>query len=334
MFNLPQKVVIEKDAVKQISLVQNGLHLGNRCMVICDKNLKHVGEQIDGELVFPDSLEKTYLNDFSIELKNYDYAVGVGGGRIIDLSKYASFLAGKPWISFPTILSHDGVVSNRAAITDNEAKVSVDAKEPVAIVVDTEIIKNAPYRFMAAGAADLVSNITSVKDWQLGAERGEKYSTIVAELALIPAKAVMSHSEEIRQRTEHGIYTLVWSLICSGMAMNINGSSRPASGSEHNFSHAMEKLSSPLLHGEHCAIGTLVSSYLQNGNWKEIKNTLEKLDVLFNINQFPEKITEDMLIDALVMAKDIRGYERHTILDRIDIDKEKAKAILQTVGVI
>ncbi len=333
MVNLPQKVVIEEGAINNISDICKELKIKDP-VIVCDTHLgygKNAAENLGAEILTPSSSDITQLKKTAEKIEA-GFIIGVGGGRMIDMAKYLAHLSGKDWLSFPTILSHDGVVSSRAAITDNGTKISVDAKEPVAIVVDSEIIKNAPYRYIAAGAADVVSNISSVKDWQLGAKRGEKYSTIVAELGLLSAKAVISHAKEIRERTDHGIYTLTWSLICSGLAMNIYGSSRPASGSEHNFSHALEKLGSTLIHGEQCALGTLISLYLQKKNWKKIKAIFGKLGVPVTIDNLD--IEKKMLIDALVIAKNIRGYPRYTILDEYEIDDKKAEEILSAVGII
>ncbi|MBI5347285.1 MAG: iron-containing alcohol dehydrogenase [Candidatus Aenigmarchaeota archaeon] len=335
MVSLPQKVLIEPNAIEKIGDMCKELGLNGKPLVICDPALEF-GETIaritGAETLSPESSEMAYLKNLSEKAGPFSFIIGVGGGRTIDMAKYLSYLSGKKWVCFPTILSHDGVVSSRAAITDNGAKISLDAKEPVAIAIDSEIIRNAPYRYIAAGAADVVSNVSSVEDWRLGSELGEKYSTVVAELSLLSAKAVISHVKEIRERTEHGIYTLGWSLICSGLAMNIYGSSRPASGSEHNFSHALEKLGSTLIHGEQCALGTIISTYLQNKDWRKIKSVFHELGIPTHVNDMD--IGESMLIDALVLAKSIRVHPRYTILDRYHINRARAKEILGNVRII
>ncbi len=335
MISLPQRVVIEENATAQLKDIC-ATKKKERPLVICDQRMEELGskiqELVSGEIIFPKSSEMEYLKTVSRNALDNSIVIGVGGGRIIDMAKYIAYLAEKGWISFPTILSHDGVVSSRAAITDNGAKISVDAKGPDAILVDTKIIKSAPYRYIAAGAADVVSNMASVEDWRLGAELGEKYSTVVAELSLLAAKTVMNHARDIRERTEHGIYTLSWSLICSGLAMNIYGSSRPASGSEHNFSHALEKLGSNLIHGEQCALGTIISMYLQNKDWKKIISVFDELGVPTSAKELD--ISKDILIKALVLTKTIRGYPRYTILERYDIDEKRAEEILRNTGII
>ena len=56
-------------------------------------------------------------------------------------------------------------------------------------------------------------------------------------------------------------------MISSGMAISIAGNSRPASGSEHKFSHALDMIApKPALHGEQCGVGTIMMMYLHGGD--------------------------------------------------------------------
>ena len=265
------------------------------------------------------------------DINESDLVVGIGGGRNIDIAKYSSLLAKKPWIAFPTVLSHDGVVSSRASIKSNGKRISINAQEPIGIIIDLSVVKLAPYRNIAAGFGDLISNISAVEDWRIAAKKGiEKYHTLIAELSLLSARAVIEHVEEIRALESHGLEVLAWSLICSGFAMNIYGSSRPCSGSEHNFSHALDELGSNALHGEQCALGTIITTYLQGKDWKEIKDIMKKVGLPTNAKEIG--IREDMLVKALLLARQIR--DRYTILNEIELNEEKARKILKEVEII
>ncbi len=75
---------------------------------------------------------------------------------------------------------------------------------------------------------------------------------------------------------EESARLVVKTLFSSGMAISIAGSSRPASGSEHTFSHALDKiLDKPCLHGEQCGVGTILMMYLYGGDWKFIRDSLK-----------------------------------------------------------
>lgn len=338
--SLPYKILIDRSVDEKIVGLLKEMGLGKKCLIICDENiLDIIGNRIKDilsssfsvEILQESSIDKKVLEEFSKKVGNYDFVIGIGGGRNIDIAKYSSFLAKKPWIAFPTILSHDGVVSSRASLNNDGKRVSVDASEPIAIIADMDTIKKAPYDRIAAGAGDLISNLSAVEDWKIAAKAGkEDYHTLMAELSLLSAKGVIEHSKEIKAMDYHGLEILLWSLICSGFAMNIYGSSRPCSGSEHNFSHALDVLNAGALHGQQVALGCIAMTYLQGGDWKNIKEKMKELGLPTTAKEIG--ISKELLIEALVNSKGVR--ERYTILDEKDITKERAEEILKTVGII
>jgi len=100
--------------------------------------------------------------------------------------------------------------------------------------------------------------------------------------------------------------------VASGVAMSIAGSSRPASGSEHKFSHALDEIApKPALHGEQCGVGTIMMMYLHGGNWQEVRNALKIIGAPVNAQELG--IKEEYIIKALLHAHEIRP-ERYTIL--------------------
>jgi glycerol-1-phosphate dehydrogenase [NAD(P)+] len=113
--------------------------------------------------------------------------------------------------------------------------------------------------------------------------------------------------------------------------MSIAGSSRPASGSEHMFSHALDRLApKPALHGEQCAVGTIMMMYLHGGNWQEIRDALIKIKVPVTAKGL--KIDDELIIEALTIANTIR-QERYTILSG-GLTYEAAEDLAIQTGVI
>ncbi|MFH1420747.1 MAG: iron-containing alcohol dehydrogenase [Candidatus Aenigmatarchaeota archaeon] len=336
MINLPQKILIEENAVTQLSdFLQE---FGSSCFAVIDpfirKNLIP-GTEFN-QVIEPQSMEKEFLKNISNAVTE-DFVIGIGGGKAIDTAKYVAYVSKRKWIAFPTILSHDGIVSSRAVLADNGTKISVDAKEPSAIIADLSIIKQSPYKFVAAGCGDLLAKVSAVEDWKLAAKRQkEPYHSLIAELSLITANSVIEHVDEIKAMSTHGLEIMMWSLISSGFAMNIHGSSRPASGSEHNFSHALDALQSSSqtgiyqLHGFQAAMGTLVSLYLHGKDWSSLRSIMQELGIPTTAREID--LPRELLIKALVNARSVR--ERYTILDEVYIDETKAREILEAVGII
>src|SRR5688572_18801567 len=107
-----------------------------------------------------------------------NWYAGAGGGSVIDVAKLAAFEHGPAFVSVPTSASHDGICSGRASIKETRGSVSMEAKPPAAIVADTAIISKAPYRMLAAGCADVISNLTACLDWKLAHRlKAEEYSS-------------------------------------------------------------------------------------------------------------------------------------------------------------
>src|SRR5256885_15649292 len=167
--------------------------------------------------------------------------LAVGGGKDIDLGKLASARAFIPFMSIPTAASHDGIASPYASIKGGPKPYSIRAQAPIAIIGDIGVIADSPYDLLAAGCGDIVAKFSAVKDWQLAHKlKNEYYGDYAAELALMSAELVTKNSKEIIERSKEGVRTVVEALISCGVAMSIAGSSRPCSGAEHLFSHALD----------------------------------------------------------------------------------------------
>ncbi|MFH1631126.1 MAG: iron-containing alcohol dehydrogenase, partial [Candidatus Aenigmatarchaeota archaeon] len=216
-------------------------------------------------------------------------------------------------------------------LLENNKWTPIEAEIPTAIIIDLDVIKNSPYNLTAAGAGDAISNIASILDWKLAAKKTkESYDPLIADLALISAKAVSEYAVEIRKQSYEGLDALAWALIWSGMSVNISRNPRVYSGSEHNLVHALDALGTKALHGEQAALGTAITVFLHKGNWKNIMELMNKLGLPTSAKSIG--IPEETLIKALVQAKDIR--DRYTILNEVKLDEKETKNILKKMGII
>ena len=262
----------------------------------------------------------------------YDIILGVGGGSKIDMAKLISRELSLDYISVPTISSHDGIASPRASIKDKYEQVSIQVKSPIAILADTAIISKANYRYTASGIADVLGNITAVRDWILAHKlKGEPFSESAAALSLTAARIILKNAESIRPNLEESTRLVVKALAMSGVSMGVAGSSRPASGSEHLFAHALTRLiQGKALHGELVGLGTIMMAYLHGINWKRIKKTLETVGAptsAYDLDIDPEDV-----VLALTTAHKIR--RRYTILGESGISEDAARTLAKRTGVL
>ncbi len=266
--------------------------------------------------------------------ENIKIYLGVGGGKSIDVAKYAAYRNNGLIISIPTAASHDGIASPFASLKGLDKPTSIYTRTPYAIVADIDIISKAPSRLLRSGVGDLIGKITAVKDWRLAHRlRGEYYGEYSAQLALLSAKHVLRYYELIASGNPEGVRVVVEALISSGVAMCIAGSSRPASGSEHLFSHALEIIAPGKgLHGEKVALGTILMLYLYGDPmWKKIKRVMEKIGLPTKASELG--LTAEEVVEALVTAHKIRP-ERYTILGDKGITREAAWRLVKETGVV
>ncbi|RLF85998.1 NAD(P)-dependent glycerol-1-phosphate dehydrogenase [Thermococci archaeon] len=344
LMELPREVLLGEDLKDKVSQVAKRLKLGENVLILYGPKTKEIaGKDVEmylknffyvkNLLIKEASMKNVQKAIETIRNENMDWVLGVGGGSIIDVAKLASFKADVPFISFPTTASHDGIASANASIRDLEAKTSIKARPPVAVIADVNIIKTAPYRYLAAGVGDMISNLTAVKDWELAHKiKGEYFSEYAASLSLMSAKMVIKNANIIRLGNEESVRKAIKGLISSGVAMSIAGSSRPASGAEHLFSHALDAIvPKPALHGEQCGVGTIIMAYLHGLNWKKIRETLKRVGA--PTNAYELEIDPEFIIEALTIAHTIRP-ERYTILGKDGLTKEAAEKAAKITGVI
>jgi len=254
---------------------------------------------------------------------------------VLDVAKVVATELNAEFVSVPTTASHDGIASPVASFKENGKPVSISTKPPIAVIADTEIIKGCPKRLIHSGFGDLISNVTAVKDWKLSRDlTGESYNEVAVAIASMPAHLMLKRAKEITFRLEDDIETLLRGLIMSGVAIAIAGSSRPASGAEHKFSHALDYLGfGNGTHGEQVGLGTIIFEYFyenaySEGDWELIREALNNVGAPTRAKQIG--LRREEVIEALLYAKKIRR-KRFTILEALELSKEDfEKALRET----
>lgn len=254
-----------------------------------------------------------------------DCIVAMGGGKTLDVAKYAAFVSKRPFLSIPTTLAHDGIVSPIAVLKrqDNKPK-SLGCAMPSIIILDTKLVATCPPQLIKAGIGDTISNYMALKDWDFAVSRGQDemngYAYMMSRTSL---DALMKTQYD--HICHEFIDVLANCLVLSGIAMDYAGSSRPVSGSEHLFSHALDYFCERQnLHGLNVALGTVAVLKIIGEDPSEVVQYLKKFEV--DVNPEHLAIPEDIFVYCLQHATEMRN-NRYTHLHEADLNEEKLRRI-------
>lgn len=335
--NIPTLLKIEAGALSNIGdfLASSGLkkvviYFGNGLINMFGSQVMDSLKKADVEVLEHRELDTVDINDImslAFALPIHTQAIiGLGGGKVIDAAKYACYLKKLPFISVPTSSSSDGFSSASASLIINGRRHSVPAKLAYGIIVDTEVIKSAPDKFLYSGIGDMISKITALYDWIYEEKNG--YDTVNDFALMIAKKAVNSFVRTPFNDIHEPLFLkeLLDSLAMSGIANEIAGSSAPTSGSEHLISHALDKiLERPELHGIQVGIATYLMAVVQDHRYKRV-------DTMFTDTGFWDYVeTLNLNVEdyekAIDLAPSIKPY-RYTYLHN-EKYREQAKKVLR-----
>jgi glycerol-1-phosphate dehydrogenase [NAD(P)+] len=263
--------------------------------------------------------------------------VGIGGGRTLDVAKYAASLSGLPMVAVATSLAHDGIASPVASLEDDEEghKSSYGVHMPLAVVVDLDYVRRSDPAMRRSGIGDTVSNLSAIADWRLAErERGEAVDGVAVTFARTAATSVVHREDGIDD--EPFLVALAEGLVLSGLAMAAAGSSRPCSGGDHEIVHALDHLfPGTAHHGELAGAASLFTSFLRGDD-----GLARGIDACLRRHGLPRTpadlgLTGDQWAEAVLQAPGTRP-DRFTILEHLALDergmRERLGAFLAAYG--
>ena len=289
--------------------------------------------------------------------------VAVGSGVINDLVKYAAFQLGKPYLSIATAASMDGYASAGSPLSQKGFKHTIPCAPPRVIVADLGIISKAPKEMSGWGYGDLAGKIPAGADWLIADALGvEKIDTAAWPLVQGNLRTWLANPAGVLNGDAATSKALFTGLVMVGIAMEIHGSSRPASGSDHQIAHmwemdGVEYNGLPVSHGTCVALGalTILSLYewllaqdFQDLDTQSVVRHRRRLDDLsaeirrrFSSPDIAERtmqetrakyIEDDLLRERIERIKRIWPSLRRRLIDYL-IPFEEMKAMLVTAGI-
>lgn len=287
----------------------------------------------------PDEKVVEKVAEFS---KNSNYVLAVGSGSLNDVCKLVGTTLNIPRGCYATAASMDGYLSKGSAIMKKGVKVTETVEMPNDVLIDLEVIANAPKIMTAAGFGDIIGKYTCLTDWKLSnVINGEEINEEAYALMEKARTECVESFNDLVKYDYNAVEKLMNALITAGISMAKCGNSRPASGSEHHMSHYLEmdfvrrgeRIPS---HGIKVAIGTLISielyNYLLNNNVQfknnekvfelvkalpsvdNVKNMLEKMGCPTKFSQIG--VRKEVMINMLKYAYTVR--DRYTVLTLIN----------------
>jgi glycerol-1-phosphate dehydrogenase [NAD(P)+] len=257
--------------------------------------------------------------------KDYDALVGIGGGRTLDVAKYAATRLALPMVAVATNLAHDGIASPVSSLLHEGGKGSFGVVLPMAVVVDLDYVRTSPARMVLSGIGDVVSNLTAIEDWRLASrERGEPVDGLAVTFARTAAEALLHRTDGME--SDNFLTVLAEALVLSGMAMAAAGSSRPSSGADHEIMHAIDALfPGTANHGELAGVGALFSAFLRDN-----QRLAEQIDTCLRCHDLPRLpadvgLSDEQFAEAVAYAPQTRP-DRYTILEHLALDSAAIRA--------
>jgi glycerol-1-phosphate dehydrogenase [NAD(P)+] len=252
----------------------------------------------------------------------YEAVAGIGGGKTIDVTKFAAHMAGIPMVAVATNLSHDGIASPVSSLEHESGKSSYGVVPPVAVMVDLDRVRSGPPRLVRSGIGDVVNNLSAIADWELAAaDRGEPVDGLAVTLARTAAQAVLHQPGTV---ADDDFLTV------------LAESSRPASGGCHEILYAIDQLyPGTANHGELAGVGALFCTYLR-GEDRLLALTSACL-ARHGLPRTPADLglSHAEFTKAVLHAPATRPG-RYTILERLDLDEtqiaERVESFAAVVG--
>lgn len=300
------------------------------------------------QLIYVDGNTKAYMATLAQACEG-EVIYGIGGGLAIDTAKYVASVNGLPLVAIPTILSTDAFLTNATGVRENQCVRYFSSKAPDTVIIDMNLLCNAPAPMRASGAADVLSIATAMWDWQEAEKMGanppsQQIAPQIIDIGATLLQTLLDNAREIGRGTPEGLKLLL-DLLCMEVQLCYQcGHSRVEEGSEHHFVYAIENhLTSvkqtnvesthgndgTVLHGELVGLGILLMAALQSQPWTQYRHALECLQ----INYRPPGLSTNVIAETLIGLSDYVTEHQlpYTVATTLRITPDIAERTIKTV---
>ena len=280
-----RSIIYTEDAMARLAEVLDSFVKGRRMVLVADKRtwsiagedakeaLEQSGWSVH-DIIVPDTnhggpvcdeATHTLLNGL---MPPADIALAVGTGVVNDLTKWSAFDKDIPYAVFATAATMNGFTAANVAPTIKGVKTLIRARAPLVVFAIPSIIIDAPFELTVSGLGDTIAKPVSTADWIFNhLFCGESFCRYCSEIINSLEPYYLERPGDIRDRKPAAVEALFNALLYSGIAMTVIGTSAPASGGEHLFSHTLDMMSSidgalHDLHGRQVGLGTIFASAL------------------------------------------------------------------------
>ncbi len=233
-------------------------NLGSSCLIVADKNTyaaagKKLVENLENNgfkvriCILDRGDIRVEADEMSVGdvLMAYDpepdFLIACGSGVINDVVRFVAHSTGKPFVSVGTAASMDGYISVIAPMIYHEKKVHRHGAAPKVLILDTHILKNAPYEMIIAGFGDVLGKYIAKADWLLsGIINGEKVDADAIKLITLALDNLIANIDEVKNLTDKGLTAIIEGLILAGITIFTTGQTRAVASIEHNQGHIWE----------------------------------------------------------------------------------------------
>ena len=332
----PKVLHVKDGVINDVDFVLCSSGIEGKMLYVSDTIVDELyGAKIKEQLCRVGCFEEVYVTENTINYadslvakiisEQVNCVVGLGGGSVLDVCKYAAYTANRSFLSIPTTVANDGIASPIAVLKGDDGRPkSLMCSLASMLLIDIEVLAYAPVQLIKAGIGDILSNYMALLDWELASNRGKEQINGYAYLLSKNAYSLLLNSK-YTDICKGFVDELVNAHILSGLAMNFTQSSRAVSGSEHLFSHALDYYSDvKLLHGIQTALGTIAMLKLVGKEYGEILDCLKRYQVDIN----PERlgIDEDTFTYCMQHAVEIR-QNRYTYLHEVDLSDKYVRTL-------